>query len=726
MTESRNCMRLLLRIFHVLSVLVFCSHAMAQLPPASSPPLARVIVKFKDDDNFLRRAAGLERTKSLSARLGIQIAQGHEIATGFQVLTAKGMTSEQLAAQISQLDEVEFAEPDELRKINASTNDPVFNKQWYLQNTQASSSNFSAAWEMGTGARQTIVAVLDTGITDHPDLRNKLVPGYNFISNPSLAMNGVGRSANPADPGDYIDASVRNDPAIVSACGAENLAFDQYSSWHGTQVAGLIAAQTNNVLGMAGAGWDLRILPVRVLGKCGGRDSDILAAMLWSAGLSVPGIPDNPNPARVINLSLGSARPCTKSYASVLAQLSGKAVVVAAAGNDGGPVGTPANCPGVMAVAGLRNQGDKVGYSSYGKEVGISAPAGNCINTEANQPCLFPMYTTSNSGLKGPVGPAMTDEFNYTVGTSFSAPLVSAAVGLMVDLNPALTPAEAKAKIKVAAKPFVQVPERPFCESTNDLSPCNCTSAICGSGMLDALAALKLASPQALAVPEAGWWWNPDESGSAYSIEIQGNRLFMAAFTYTPEGRAVWHVAAGNLTQDGRFGGDITEYAGGQTLSGPYRPAQVKGSGIPMQLECNTPVNCTLSLADRRVEITRFRYDATEQPTSAPETGWWWNADESGRGFFIEVQGNTIFLAGYTYDDVGNAVWYIASGSAADFRGGTSWTEYANGQTLTGTYQAAQMKSNAAGLLKLVFTSPKKAVLTLPDGRNVALQRFEF
>jgi hypothetical protein len=244
--------------------------------------------------------------------------------------------------------------------------------------------------------------------------------------------------------------------------------------------------------------------------------------------------------------------------------------------------------------------------------------------------------------------------------------------------------------------------------------------------MLDALAALKLASPQALAVPEAGWWWNPDESGSAYSIEIQGNRLFMAAFTYTPEGRAVWHVAAGNLTQDGRFWGDITEYAGGQTLSGPYRPAQVKGRGIPMQLECNTPVTCTLSLADRRVEITRFRYDATEQPASPPETGWWWNADESGRGFFIEVQGNTIFLAGYTYDDVGNAVWYIASGSAADFRGGTSWTEYANGQTLTGTYQAAQLKSNAAGLLKLVFTSPKKAVLTLPDGRNVALQRFEF
>ncbi len=264
-----------------------------------------------------------------------------------------------------------------------------------------------------------MVAVLDTGITDHPDLRNKLVPGYNFISDPVLAMNGVGRSADPTDPGDYIDANVRNDLAFISACGVEELAYDTESSWHGTQVAGLIAAQSNNAYGMAGAGGDLRILPVRVLGKCGGFDSDILTGMLWSAGIPVPGIPENPNPARVINLSLGSSTQCTKSYATVIANLSGKTVVVAAAGNNGGPLASPANCPGVLAVAGLRNQGDKVGFSSFGKQVGISAPAGNCINTGANQPCLFPMYTTTNSGLKGPVGPAMSDEFNYTVGTSF-------------------------------------------------------------------------------------------------------------------------------------------------------------------------------------------------------------------------------------------------------------------------------------------------------------------
>jgi len=719
-------MRQLIGIFQVVSFLVFCSQALAQLPPAISPPVARVIVKFKDDGNFLRQAAGLQHSQSLSTRLGLNITMGHEIAKGHQVLTAKGMTSEQLADQLSQLEEVEFAEPDALRKINALPNDPLFPKQWYLQNKQVSASNFSGAWELGTGTRQTVVAVLDTGITDHPDLRNKLVPGYNFISDPVLAMNGTGRSANPSDPGDYIDANVRNDPAFVRACGAENLTYDTESSWHGTQVAGLIAAQTNNAYGMAGAGWGLRILPIRALGKCGGRDSDIQAAMLWAAGIPVPGVPNNPYPARIINLSLGSSSPCTRSYTSVLAQLSGKALVVAAAGNEGGPVGAPANCPGVLGVAGLRNQGDKVGYSSYGKEVGISAPAGNCINTSALQPCLFPMYATTNSGLKGPVGPALTDEFNYTVGTSFSTPLVSAAAALMVDLNPALTPAETMAKIKVAAKPFVQVPDRQVCARTNDLSPCNCTIAICGSGMLDALAAMRLATPQALAVPETGWWWNANESGSGYSVEIQGNRLFMAAFSYAPDGRAVWHVAAGNLSADGRFVGDFTEYEGGQTLGGPYQAAQVKGSLTPMQLECDTPVQCTLSLGNRRVDITRFNYDAAEQPAKAPETGWWWNADESGRGFFIEMQGSTLFIAGYMYDSAGNAVWYIASGTAADLSLETSWSEYAYGQTLTGSYQAAQLINNAVGPLELVFTTPQTAVMTLPGGKAVALQRFEF
>src|SRR5690606_7790730 len=134
---------------------------------------------------------------------------------------------------------------------------------------------------------------------------------------------------------------------------------------------------------------------VRVLGKCGGYDSDIIAAMRWAAGLNLPGAPLNPTPAKILNLSLGGSGKCTSSYQQVIGDLETAGVlVVAAAGNDHGPVDSPANCPGVLAVAGLRHIGTKVGYSSLGREVGISAPAGNCVNL--GPPCLFSLATTSN------------------------------------------------------------------------------------------------------------------------------------------------------------------------------------------------------------------------------------------------------------------------------------------------------------------------------------------
>ena len=717
-------MRQIYALLHLIFFITLCSQTMAQAFVSTHQPMARVIVKFKDDGNLLRRGAGVERVTSLSKRLGFSVSHVHEIASGHQVMKAANMSSEQLAAKLSQWREVEFAEPDERLKISAMPNDPGFQAQWYLMNKEASGANFVAAWDTGRGEHGTVVAVIDTGITDHPDLQNKLVPGYNFISDPTLAMNGVGRSNNPSDPGDYIDSSVRNDPAFVSVCGASELAVDSNSSWHGTKVASLIAAQTNNATGMAGAGWGLRVLPIRVLGKCGGFSSDIQAAMLWAAGFAVPGVPNNPYPASVLNLSLGGSGACSQSYAKVLAQVSTKAVVVAAAGNESGPVGKPANCEGVLAVSGLRHQGEKVGYSSFGKEVGISAPAGNCVN--ASGPCLFPMYAATNSGAKGPTDPTYTDGYNYNVGTSFSSPLVAATAGLMRDVNPLMSPSETIAKIKVAAKPFPVVAGSQICSSANANSPCTCTTAICGTGMLDAGAAVRLALPSSHAIPESGWWWNASESGRGYSLEIQGNRLFMAAYMYTTDGRAVWYVTAGTLNQDGSFQGDVVEYAGGQTLSGAFKPAQVKGAVTSMQLSCSTSASCTVVWAGQTMAITRFLFDNTAKSVSAPQSGWWWNADESGRGFFMEVQGNSVFIAGYMYDVMGNAIWYIASGALPAQQLNASWAEYANGQTLTSGYQVAELKSSAVGSLRLMFRDGQTAFMTMPDGRNVNLTRFAF
>ena len=163
--------------------------------------------------------------------------------------------------------------------------------------------------------------------------------------------------------------------------------------------------------------------------------------MQWAAGLSVDGVPDNPYPADILNLSLGGTGSCSSSYQTLISKLAGMGVlVVASAGNESGPVDSPGNCSGVLAVAGLRNVGTKVGYSSLGAEVGIAAPAGNCVVT--SDTCLRPIDTTSNAGTTVPAQNIYTDQTNPSLGTSFSAPIVAGIAALMRSVNGNLTPAQ--------------------------------------------------------------------------------------------------------------------------------------------------------------------------------------------------------------------------------------------------------------------------------------------
>jgi serine protease len=162
-------------------------------------------------------------------------------------------------------------------------------------------------------------------------------------------------------------------------------------------VSGIVGALTNNATGIAGTTWKGRILPVRVLGKCGGQDSDIIPAVLWAAGIHVSGVPDNPEPAKIINMSLGSSGPCPASWHDAVTQLVARGVlVVVSAGNEGGPVDSPANCTGVAAIAGLRHAGTKVGFSNLGHEIALSAPGGNCVNPDGA--CLYSIDSTANDG----------------------------------------------------------------------------------------------------------------------------------------------------------------------------------------------------------------------------------------------------------------------------------------------------------------------------------------
>ncbi|MCB1910060.1 MAG: S8 family peptidase [Rhodocyclaceae bacterium] len=478
---------------------------LAAMACASAAADARVIVKLRDQTTGLRQAQAVERTRSLAQRIGVALAHRNQPAPGMLALRASGIAIGDLLARLADDPAVEFAVEDRLRTARALPNDPLFDTQWYLQSVEAAAIGADRAWDIVTGDGAIVVAVLDTGIRPgHPDLAPRLVAGYDFITDAALSGDGDGRDADPSDVGDFIDAAAQSDPALQAVCGAGLL--PQESSWHGTRVAGIIAAAGNNSLGISGVNWNARVLPLRVLGKCGGFDSDIIAAMRWAAGLSVPGLDLNPTPARIINMSLGGEGACTAAYEQVIQELLSRGVlVVSAAGNETGPVESPANCAAALAVGGLRHIGTKVGYSSLGPEIDVSAPAGNCVNPTL--PCLFPIDTTSNAGTTTPAADTYTDGNVPTIGTSFSAPQVAGVAALMLSANPALGPNDLIDRIKSSARPFPSDPTIPTCPVTatgiDNLGQCNCTTLTCGAGMLDAGAAVAAAAAPVAAISAA-------------------------------------------------------------------------------------------------------------------------------------------------------------------------------------------------------------------------------
>ena len=512
-------------------------HAQSAAAPIAR---ARVIVKIRADSELVPKVAVAGapirpmHAKALAARLGTPMDDGAPVAVRTQVLFADGMTSAELAQRLAREPDVEYAAPDERKHPATAPNDPLYGSgvpgngpavgQWYLRapdTTFASSINIEPAWAITMGNPAIVVADIDTGVRfDHPDLLavaagGKLLPGYDMIANPLEANDGDGRDADASDPGTWVTAAEAGKSGIFFGCTAEN------SSWHGTQVSGIIAAITNNGIGMAGVGPNIQVLPVRVLGKCGGFDSDIIAGMLWAAGLPVPGVPANPNPARVLNMSLGSAAACQAGYTDAISQiLAAGAVIVVSAGNDAGhAVGSPANCPGVLAIAGLRHAGTKVGFSNLGQNVAISAPAGNCVNTAAGTPCLYPILSTSNAGTTTPTDSIYTDSIKFSVGTSFSAPQVSGVVALMLSVQPALTPERVKEVLQATSRgfpttggtdatvPVCALPQRDESGNPIDQLECYCTAYTCGAGMLDAGAALSALASNAAPVPVVEYYW---------------------------------------------------------------------------------------------------------------------------------------------------------------------------------------------------------------------------
>ena len=426
---------------------------------ALAAPEQRLIVKYKPEATLSIAAKTLPgAVTDLATRRGLRLNRLRALALGGEVLALdRRVEAPELKALMADLaadPRVEYVEEDRLMTKNFTPNDSRYNEQWGYYETTAG-INMPAAWDQTTGSG-VVVAVLDTGYRPHADLVANIIGGYDFVSTADIGNDGNGRDSDAKDPGDWTTAG---------ECDTGSTASD--SSWHGTHVAGTIAAVTNNGSGVSGVAYGAKVVPVRVLGTCGGYTSDIADAIVWASGGTVSGVPANANPAKVINLSLGGGGACgTTTQNAINSARSRNTAVVVAAGNENQNVSnaSPANCSGVIAVAAVNRSGGRAYYSNFGTLVDVAAPGGaqNSAN-DANG-----ILSTLNAGLTTPGA----DSYAFFQGTSMATPHVAAAVALLYAAKPTLTPDEAESTLKSTARAF----------------PATCSG--CGAGIINANAAI--------------------------------------------------------------------------------------------------------------------------------------------------------------------------------------------------------------------------------------------
>ncbi len=364
--------------------------------------------------------------------------------------------------------EVLYAQPNFVLHIaDVVPSDHEYPLQWhYLMNgtgpgRSPGGINLPKVWETNKGSASVVVAVIDTGILpNHPDITGSpnLLPGFDMISEATRANDGDGRDPDPTDTGDAV---------APGECGGGEPLLPESSSWHGTHVAGTIGVgKTDNGVGVAGINWQVKVAPVRVLGKCGGSTSDINDAIRWAAGLPVPGVPANPSKARVINMSLGAPAPCSDSPSTQSAiddAVAAGVTVVVAAGNDAQDAAGsfPASCANVVSVAASDFRGHLAErYSNFGPSVTIMAPGGDVERDD------------NHDGRPDGVLSMVDGGYAFYNGTSMAAPHVAGVVALWVAKEPGLAPAQVRTRLRETALPR---------------SSAECPKP-CGAGLLDASA----------------------------------------------------------------------------------------------------------------------------------------------------------------------------------------------------------------------------------------------
>ena len=438
---------------------------------------------------------------------------------------------------------VDYAEPDRILQPLATPNDTQYGQQWHYYEATGG-LNLPPAWDKSTGSGVT-VAVIDTGYRPHADLAANTVAGYDFIGDTAVSNDGDGRDSNPQDPGDAVAAG---------ECGAGSSA--QSSSWHGTHVAGTVAAITNNGSGVAGVAYNARVQPVRVLGKCGGYTSDIADGIVWASGGTVAGIPANATPSRVINMSLGGSGSCdATSQNAINSARSRGTVVVVAAGNSNANAAnfSPASCTGVITVAATDRTGAKAYYSNFGANVAVAAPGGDMRASAANG-----ILSTLNNGANAPG----SDTYAYYQGTSMAAPHVAAVVALMLAKNSTLTPDQVATALKGSTRPF----------------PGTCSQ--CGTGIVDASAAVDAAGGTLPPPPPPGNEVEPNNSTgtaqvTATPITINGTMASSSDTDYFKVSVGAGKTLTATLTPNSTSDYDLYIY----NASGKQLASSIKGTG---------------------------------------------------------------------------------------------------------------------------------------------------
>ncbi len=535
----------------------------ATVQPAPEEIVGTLVVKLRAPTSDLAQAQRAAHMRSLPAMAGVGIKAIRPMSEDASLVTLETplplSEARAVAARLAGDPAVEYAEPDVMMKpfLVPATEPDFATKQWNLlapttdysgavtvavgQPTVSKvapatgGANLPAAWDRSTGAASMVVAIIDTGIVNHPDLNNaglatpltyvpggRFLPGYDFVSPNALgfaAANFVAndvpatRDNNPADPGDNLVAAQRLDP-LCNDNTPNQANVNAPSTWHGTHSAGVVAATANNAAGIAGIGWDVKIVPVRALGRCGGAMTDVADAILWAAALPVmtaPVPPVNANKANVILIGAGGragvACPATLQSA-ITAAIAADVVVVAAVGNEGSITGisSPANCDGVIAVTAHVINGENATYSNIGPEGGAgpnpsisAAGGGSPASLGSGQGGIddpawdgYSIWSTTPTGAAAPLQPPI---YSGRIGTSPAAAQVAGVAALVKSVTPAATPAQVKSAIMTSARPF---PEFSSC------APGRTYAGRCGSGMLDAFRAIQAAGPPVIVTAPVG------------------------------------------------------------------------------------------------------------------------------------------------------------------------------------------------------------------------------